>query len=156
MSRFEESIDVNVPVSVAYDQWTRFEDFPSFMDGVEEVDQLDDKRLHWKASIAGKETEWDAEITDQTPDQRVAWRATDGTENGGAVLFEPLGTARTQVTLRLDAEPRGVVEKAGDALGFLKRQVHDDLMKFKEQVEKRGMTGPGWRGEIHGDEVRPD
>ena len=156
MSRFEESIKVAVPVRIAYDQWTRFEDFPKFMEGVERVVQLDDKRLLWTASVAGQEKNWEAEIVDQTPDERIAWKSIDGAENAGAVLFEPLGPDTTKVILRIDAEPHGPVETVGDALGFLQRRVRGDLERFKEHVERAGVNGGGWRGEIHGDEVRPD
>jgi uncharacterized membrane protein len=156
MSRFEESIKVAVPVRVAYDQWTQFEDFPKFMDGVERVQQLDDKTLQWTASVAGRTKEWTAEIVDQTPDQRIAWKSIDGAENAGAVMFKPVGNGDTEVTLRLDAEPDGPIETAGDALGFLERRVHGDLERFKDHVEQKGGNGKAWRGEIHGDEVQPD
>ena len=156
MSRFQESITIAVPVRVAYNQWTQFEEFPKFMDGVERVEQLDDKTLRWTAKVAGREKAWKAEITDQTPDVRVAWKSTEGAENAGAVLFQPTGPEETTVTLRLDAEPDGPVEAAGDALGFLERRVHGDLERFKEHVERQGGNGRGWRGEIHGDSVRPD
>ena len=156
MSRFEESTRVAVPVRVAYDQWTQFEDFPRFMDGVERVEQLDDKHLRWSASIAGQKKQWTAEIVDQTPDQRIAWKSTDGAENAGAVMFRPVGSDETEVTLRIDAEPEGPIEAAGDSLGFLKRRVHGDLERFKEHVERKGGNGKAWRGEIHGDDVIPD
>jgi uncharacterized membrane protein len=156
MSRFEDTITVDVPVRVAYDQWTQFESFPKFMDGVDRVEQLDDKTLRWTADIAGQTKTWTAEITDQTPDTRVAWKSISGAENAGAVTFEPTGANQTLVRLMLDAEPEGVVETAGDALGFLKRRVHGDLERFKDQLDATGGTGEGWRGEIHGDEVRPD
>jgi uncharacterized membrane protein len=156
MSSIEEKIKVGVPVRAAYDQWTQFEDFPKFMDGVERVEQLDDKTLRWTANIAGKTKEWTADIVDQTPDRRVAWKSIQGAENAGAVTFQPVGPSETEVTLRLEAEPEGPIETAGDALGFLKRRVHGDLEKFKEQVERHGQTGDGWRGEIHGDAVHPD
>ena len=156
MSRFEESIKVAVPVRVAYNQWTQFEDFPKFMDGVKSVKQLDDRTLFWTASVAGKEKQWEATITDQTPDTRIAWKSTDGAENAGAVLFNPVGPTETEVTLRIDAEPEGPIESAGDALGFLKRRVHGDLEKFKETIERQGGNGQGWRGEIHGSDVQPD
>jgi uncharacterized membrane protein len=156
MSRFEEQITVDVPVRVAYDRWTRFEDFPSFMDGVERVEQLDDKTLRWTASIAGVSRTWTAEIVDQTPDTRIAWKSTDGTENAGAVLFENAGAEQTQVTLRIDADPEGLLETVGDALGFLQRRVKGDLERFKELVERTGGGVDGWRGEIHGDDVQPD
>lgn len=156
MSTFEETITVDVPVRVAYDQWTQFEDFPKFMDGVESVEQVTDKTLRWTASVAGQTKEWMADIVDQTPDTRIAWKSTDGAENAGAVLFRPLGPTQTEVTLRMDAEPDGPIEAAGDALGFLERRVHGDLERFKESVEAEGGTGEGWRGAIHGDEVQPD
>ena len=156
MSRFEETIDVAVPVRVAYDQWTQFEDFPKFMDGVERVEQLDDTTLRWTATVAGKQKTWTAEITDQTPDTRIAWKSTEGAENAGAVLFSPAGANETSVTLRIDAEPEGAIESAGDALGFLERRVKGDMERFKEHVEQKGGGGRGWRGEIHGDEVRKD
>jgi uncharacterized membrane protein len=156
MSRFEHQITVDVPVRVAYDRWTRFEDFPSFMDGVESVKQLDDKTLRWTASVAGVSKTWTAEIVDQTPDKRVAWKSVEGAENAGAVLFEGLGPDKTRVTLRIDAEPDGPVETAGDALGFLERRVKADLERFKDLVERTGAGVDGWRGEIHGDEVRRD
>jgi uncharacterized membrane protein len=156
MSRFEQQIDVNVPVAVAYDQWTQFEAFPRFMEGVKSVRQIDDKTLAWAAEIGGQERTWRAAITDQTPDTRVAWRSIDGTENAGAVLFAPLGPDQARVTLRIDADPEGLVENVGDKLGFLERRVKGDLERFKRFVESRGTPTGAWRGEIHGDEVRDD
>jgi uncharacterized membrane protein len=156
MSRFEEQVIVEVPVRVAYDRWTRFEDFPSFMDGVERVERVDDKTLRWTASVAGVSRTWTAVIVDQTPDTRIAWKSVDGAANAGAVLFEAAGPAKARVTLRIDAEPDGVVESVGDALGFLQRRVRGDLERFKDLVERTGAGVDGWRGEIHGDEVRPD
>jgi uncharacterized membrane protein len=153
MPRFEASVDVDVPVRLAYDQWTQFEDFPKFMEGVERVVQRDDKTIDWTAEIAGQRKEWTAEITDQTPDTRVAWKSVDGDENAGAVLFEPLGGNRTRVTLKLDADPEGVVETIGANLGFLEARVKGDLERFKEFIESRRMPTGAWRGEIHGDEV---
>jgi uncharacterized membrane protein len=153
MSRFESTIVVDVPVRLVYDQWTQFESFPEFMDGVQSVEQLDDKTLSWVATIAGQRKSWRAEITDQTPDTRIAWRSTDGAENAGAVLFDPIGDDRTRVTLRMDVEPDGPVESAGDALGFPKRQVNDDLGRFKRFIEERAVPTGAWRGEIHGDKV---
>lgn len=156
MSRFEETITVNVPVRVAYDRWTRFEDFPSFMEGVDRVEQLDDKTLRWTASVAGVTKTWTAEITDQTPDTRVAWKSIEGAQNAGAVLFVPKRPDQTEITLRIDAEPEGAVENVGDALGFLERRVAGDLERYKDLVERTGGGVDGWRGEIHGDDVRPD
>lgn len=156
MSRVQQSIDVDVPVDVAYDQWTQFESFPRFMEGVKEVKQLDDKHLRWTAEVAGVERSWDAEIVDQTPNRRVAWKSTSGTENAGAIQFEPLDVARTRIEVTMDAEPEGVVERAGDALGLLDRQVKDDLGRFAKFIERRRQATGAWEGEIHGDEVRPD
>jgi uncharacterized membrane protein len=155
MPRFEDSIDVAVPVREAYDRWTRFEQFPTFMDGVDRVVQLDDKHLQWTATIAGREKQWTAEITDQTPDTRIAWKSTSGADNAGAVLFEPLGPDLTRITLKLVADPEGPVETVGAAVGLLERQVKGDLERFRDAVEAGGPVD-GWRGEIHGDEVRGD
>lgn len=156
MSTIEKSIDVAVPVRTAYDQWTQFESFPRFMEGVESVTQLDDKRLHWKAEIAGVTREWDAEIVDQTPDQQITWRATDGTENAGTVVFTPAG-AGTTVSLRLDYEPEGLVEKAGDVLHLVEHRAEGDLERFKEFIELRGVETGEWRGAVKPTgEVRPD
>ena len=156
MSVIEKTVDVEVPVTTAYNQWTQFEDFPRFMEGVESVRQLDDKHLHWKAEVAGVVREWDAEIVDQTPDQQITWRSLDGTENEGTVLFTPSGHG-TKVTLRLDYHPEGLVEKAGDLLNVVERRVSGDLDRFKEYVETRGAETGGWRGEVKPTgEVHPD
>jgi len=148
MASVEKHIDVEVPVSVAYNQWTQFEEFPRFMEGVESVKQLDDRRLHWCATVAGKREEWDAEITEQTPDQRVAWTSTTGAKNAGVVTFHHLDDRTTRVMLQLEYEPRGVVESAGSALGFVTRRVEGDLERFKEFIESRGRETGAWRGEI--------
>ena len=156
MSTIEKSIDVAVPVRTAYDQWTQFESFPRFMEGVESVTQLDDKRLHWKAEIAGVTREWDAEIVDQTPDQQITWRATDGTENAGTVTFTP-ADGGTRVSLRMDYEPDGLVEKAGEVLHIVEHRAEGDLERFKEFIELRGTETGEWRGEVlPTGEVRPD
>jgi uncharacterized membrane protein len=136
-------------VRTAYNQWTQFESFPSFMEGVEEVRQLGDKNTHWKAQIAGKTEEWNAEIIEQTPDQVVAWRSTSGAPNAGAVRFRPMGPSQTEVFLRLDYQTEGVVEQVGDALGLVERRVKGDLERFKKFIEQRGMETGAWRGEIH-------
>jgi uncharacterized membrane protein len=159
VSTIEKSIEVNVPINVAYNQWTQFEEFPQFMEGVEEVRQLDDKRLHWKASILGVTREWDAEIVDQKPDQQVAWRAIGGTKNDGVVMFfaVPMDTGKTRVALRLEFEPEGAVEKVGDALNLVERRAQGDLERFKEFIEKRGAATGGWRGVVKpSGEVTPD
>ena len=153
MSVVEHTVDVNVPVRTAYNQWTQFEQFPRFMEGVKRVVQQDDKTLAWTAEIAGDEKEWTAEIVEQVADQRVGWRSTSGAPNSGVVSFEPVGADTTRVTLRLEAEPEGAVESAGDALGFLDRRVRGDLERFKEFIESRGAATGAWRGEIRGGEV---
>ena len=149
-STIEESIEVGVDVRTAYDQWTQFEDFPKFMEGVEEVRQLDDTHTHWRTKIAGREKEFDAVITEQTPDQRIAWTSEDGPEHAGVVTFHRVDDDRTKVMLQLDYEPEGAVEKVGDALGLVKRRVTGDLGRFKALIEERGSgneTG-AWRGEV--------
>lgn len=153
MSKIETSIDVNVPVRVAYDQWTQFEQFPQFMDGVESVKQLDDTRLHWVASVAGQRKEWDAEIVQQEPDQRIAWKSTSGDENAGAVDFHRLADERTRVNLTMDIDPAGVIETVGDKAGIPARQISGDLERFKEFIESRpGATG-AWRGTVEQPDV---
>ena len=154
MPTIEESVEVQVPVRTAYNQWTQFEEFPSFMEGVDEVRQLDDTHVHWRASIGGDTEEWDAEITDQRPDERVAWSATGGKRNAGLVTFKPLGEERTQVTVRMDWEDEGLVEKAGSALGFDDRRVQGDLERFKELIESRGHETGAWRGEVSSSRTR--
>jgi len=148
MGKIEASIEVNVPVSTAYNQWTQFEEFPRFMDGIESVKQLDDKTLEWHANIAGNDETWTAEIAEQEPDQRIAWRSTSGARNDGVVSFERIDDNRTRVTLQMDWEPKGAVQKTGDALGFDDRQVNGDLERFKEFIESRGTETGAWRGEI--------
>jgi uncharacterized membrane protein len=156
MESVERSIEVKVPVRVAYNQWTQFEEFPHFMEGVEEVHQLDDKRLRWRAEIGGKEKEWDAEIIKQIPDEQVAWKSTSGAQNDGMVSFDKRGEDKTLVTVHLDYEPQGFVENVGDALGFVSRRVEGDLKRFKEFIESRGRETGAWRGEIRGGEVVDD
>jgi uncharacterized membrane protein len=127
MASVEKSIEVEVPVNTAYNQWTQFEDFPRFMEGVKEVRQLDDARLQWRADIAGKEEQWEAEITSQVPDERVAWRSISGAENAGIVTFHPVDNGRTRVDLRIEYETDGIIEKIGDALGAVSSRVEGDL-----------------------------
>ena len=148
MASIQESIEVNVPVRIAYNQWTQFEEFPRFMEGVKEVRQLDDKRLHWKAEIAGKMKEWDAEITEQRPDERVAWRSTSGARNAGVVTFHRLADRRTRVMLQLEYEPEGFTESAGDAVGVVGSRVARDLGRFKDFIETRQRETGAWRGEV--------
>ena len=148
MSTVQKSIDVNAPVNSVYNQWAQFEDFPAFMEGVKEVRQLDDSHLHWCAEIAGKDVEWDAEITEQIPDQRIAWRSVDGTPNAGVVSFHRLNDGETRVMLQMDYDPEGVIENAGDMLGMLSHRVEGDLERFKDFLESRGSETGAWRGEI--------
>jgi uncharacterized membrane protein len=153
MSQIIESIDVDVPVRTAYDQWTQFEEFPRFMEGVEAVKQLTDTTLEWTAKIAGVERSWRAEITEQEPDQRVAWTSTSGAQNAGVVTFHRLDDRRSRVTLQLDVEPTGPVETIGDAVGGVERRVEGDLKRFKEFIEARGDSTGSWRGEVDQDRV---
>jgi uncharacterized membrane protein len=148
MASVVESIDIKAPVSTAYNQWTQFEEFPRFMEGVKSVSQTDDTHLHWVAEVAGREKEWDAEITEQHPDERVAWRAVSGAENAGVVTFHRIDGETTRVTLQLDADPEGIVENVGSALGFLERRVKGDLERFKEFIESRGTETGAWRGNV--------
>jgi uncharacterized membrane protein len=148
MPKIEQSIEVDVPVSTAYNQWTQFEEFPKFMDGVEEVRQLDDTHLHWVAEIRGQREEWDAEITEQQPDERVAWKATGGKNNAGVVTFHRLEDQRCKIVLQLDWESQGFIEKLGSAIGEDDRQVKGDLERFKKLIESRGIETGAWRGEV--------
>jgi uncharacterized membrane protein len=148
MADVTKSIDVNVPVRTAYNQWTQFEEFPRFMEGVKEVRQLDDRRLHWHATIGGKDEQWDAEITEQHPDHRVAWTSTSGDHNAGVVTFHQLSPSETRVTVQLEYEPQGIVENLGDLMGVVDRRVQGDLERFKEFIEARGMETGAWRGDV--------
>ena len=152
MSTIEQSVEVRVPLSTAYNQWTQFEEFPKFMDGVAEVRQLDDTHLHWVAELGGRRHEWDAEVTEQKPDERVAWRNTDGKDNAGVVTFHRIDDETTRVMVQMDYVPEGVVEKVGDAIGAPQRRVEGDLKRFKELVESKGRESGAWRGEVK----RPD
>jgi len=147
-STTEESIEINVPISTAYNQWTQFEDFPKFMDSVHEVRQLDDRHLHWRADIAGKEAQWDAEIVEQIPDQRIAWRSTSGVKNSGVVTFHKISDSKTRVMLQMDYTPQGFNEKVGDVLGLVKMQMKGNLKRFKELLENRGTETGAWRGTV--------
>jgi len=147
-TRVEKSIMVNVPVSVAYNQWTQFEEFPQFMEGIESVQQLDDTHLLWTAEIGGKQEEWRAEITEQHPDHRVAWKSTEGRENAGVVSFHQIDEDKTRVMVQMDWEPDGAVETVGATVGADSRRVKGDLERFKELIEKRGTESGAWRGEV--------
>ena len=156
MATVEKSIDVNVPVSAAYDQWTQFEEFPKFMEGVVSVRQVDEKRLQWVAEIDGERQQWDAEIVTQEPDRTIAWRSTSGLSNSGRVEFEPIDDG-TRIRVEMGYEPAGLKESVGALLGRDEGQVEDDLERFKQLVENREVPTGGWRGEIEsGAVVEPD
>jgi uncharacterized membrane protein len=155
MTSTTESIDVEVPVRTAYDQWTQFEEFPQFMDGVRSVDQLDDAHLRWVAGIGGKKHAWTAEITEQRPDERIAWKTTEGKGNAGVVTFHRLGEGETRVTVQMEHRPEGMMEQIGSAFGMDSRRVKGDLERFKHLVETRGVESGAWRGEIEGGERIP-
>ena len=148
METITRTIEVDVPLQTAYDQWTQFEDFPRFMGGVEQITQLDDRRTHWVTKIGGVAREFDAEVLVQRPDQGISWRSTDGTAHAGRVTFSPLSDSRTEVTLAMDWEPEGLLEKAGDALGIVEARVKKDLSSFKSFIEERGTATGAWRGEV--------
>jgi uncharacterized membrane protein len=148
MASHTHSIDVNVPVRTAYNQWTQFEEFPHFMEGVKEVRQITDTTLHWRAEIAGKEEEWDAVISEQIPDQRVAWTSITGAKNAGVVTFHYIDPNTTRVTLQIDYEPEGLVENVGNALGLVKARIGGDLERFKKFIEARQTETGAWRGEV--------
>ena len=155
MARVEESIDLNVPVTTAYNQWTQFEEFPRFMEGVESVTQIDDTHLRWVAEIGGKRHEWEAEITEQQPDRRVAWRALEGHYSSGTVTFEPQGDNQTRINVVMEHDPEGLTETLGSALGVDSRRVKGDLERFQELIESRGVESGAWRGEVEqGERVR--
>jgi uncharacterized membrane protein len=147
-STTEAWIEVNVPISTAYNQWTQFEDFPKFMESVSEVRQIDDTHLHWRADVAGKEEEWDAEITEQIPDKRIAWRSISGVQNAGVVTFHKISDTRTRIMLQMDYVPRSADEKIGDAMGLVKMQLKGNLHRFKELLESRGTETGAWRGSV--------
>ncbi|MFI6017876.1 SRPBCC family protein [Streptomyces sp. NPDC051287] len=149
MSTVRKAVDVAVPVHTAYNQWTQFEDFPQFMEGVEEVRQVDDRHNHWTTKIGGIQREFDTEIVDQLPDDRITWRSTEGdTRQRGSVRFEPLDETHTRVELTMDVEPSGMAEKGADALGLIDRRVNGDLNRFKDYIEGRGAESGAWRGRI--------
>ena len=148
MATIEESVEVEVPVRTAYNQWTQFEEFPRFMEGVEEVRQLGDTRVHWVAEIAGQRREWDAEITEQIPDERIAWSSTEGATNAGVVTFHHLGEGKSKVMLQLDFEPEGALEQVGDKLGLVKTRTKGDLKRFKKFIESQGRETGAWRGDV--------
>lgn len=155
MANIEKSIDINVPAATAYNQWTQFEDFPKFMEGVQSITQVDDRHLHWTANIAGTVEEWDAEISEQIPDKRIAWCSTSGARNQGVVTFHRLTDDTSRVMLQLDYEPKTWAESLGDLLGFMSRRVEGDLGRFKEFIEGRPAATGAWRGTIESPDERP-
>jgi len=150
MSVIEKTVEVQCPLSRVYHQWTQFETFPRFMEGVEEVKQLDDTHLHWHAEIAGVDRKWDAEITEQVPDRKIAWRAVTGPENAGTVVFQQVDPQRTRVTLRMEYDPKGFVENAADMLGVIERRIEGDMKRFRDFIEARGQETGAWRGAVRG------
>ncbi|MFF1386156.1 SRPBCC family protein [Arthrobacter sp. NPDC058288] len=148
-TKVEKRILVNVPASTAYNQWTQFEEFPHFMGGVKSVTQLSDDRLQWVAEIAGVRRQWEAKILEQVPDRKVAWAATEGATNAGAVTFEDVGGGQTSVQLSLEYEPHGIVETIGDKLHVVDRQVEGDLKRFKDFIEDEGYASGAWRGTVN-------
>lgn len=155
MSTVEKSIEVNVPVNTAYNQWTQFEDFPKFMEGITEVRQLDDTHLHWSADIAGKHKEWEAEISEQIPDKRIAWHSTTGARNAGVVTFHKISDDTTRIMLQMDYDPEGVTENVGDAMGIFSSRVKGDLERFKEFLESHGHETGAWRGSVDQGRTQP-
>lgn len=151
----EKSIEVEQPLRAVYNQWTQFEEFPQFMEGVEQVKQLDDTHLHWVAKIGGQRREWDAEISEQRPDERVAWHSTSGAKNAGAVTFHRLDDSRTKVMLQLEFDPEGLIENVGAGVGAIDRRVEGDLERFRDYLESRGTESGAWRGEVQGGDVTP-
>jgi uncharacterized membrane protein len=143
-----ETVDVAVPVRQAYNQWTQFESFPHFMSGVESITQIDDRHLHWKVKVGGQEREFDAEITEQHPDERVAWKSTDGTTHAGVITFHHLDDQHSRVTAQIDWQPEGLTEKIGAVIGADDRQVKADLRRFKDFIESQGRETGAWRGEV--------
>jgi len=152
-SYITKSVDVKAPVGVVYNQWTQFEEFPQFMEGVEEVRQISDKKLHWKAKVGLVTKEWEAEIINQVPDQKVEWKNTTGAHNAGVVDFLPNEDGTTRVTTVIAYEPENWIETAGDVLGFMGRRVQGDLDRFKAFIEAKGVPTGGWRGEVQGGQV---
>ena len=148
MEVIEKTIELDVPIEVVYNQWTQFEEFPQFMEGIKEVRQIDDKHLHWKARIGGQDKEWDTEIEQQIPDQVIAWHSTSGASNAGRVRFDKAPGGKTKLTLELGYEPEGLVENVGSALGLVSSRIQGDLERFRDFIEKRGRESGGWRGQI--------
>jgi len=156
MPKIEDTIEVQVPVQQAYNQWTQFEDFPKFMEGIQSVQQLDDTHVQWVAEIRGESRQWTTEITEQRPDEKIAWKTIEGeVKNDGVVTFEPMGDAQTRVNVQMDVESDSTAENvAGDLLGVVKSQVRGDLERFKQLIENRGEETGAWRGEVREGETK--
>ena len=154
METVNESIQLDVPVSTAYNQWTQFQEFPNFMEGVQSVEQIDDTHLRWVAEIGGERREWQAEIVEQVPDEKVAWRADGGNGPNGVATFAPLGEEKTLLTVEMSYEPAGIKETLGAKVGMDARQVQEDLQRFKQLVEALGTETGAWRGEVRSGERR--
>jgi len=148
MKTIEESIEIGVPISTAYNQWTQFESFPQFMDGIKRVEQRDDTRLRWTAEVGGNKREWDAEITEQHPDHRVAWKALNQEGPNGVVTFHKLDDSHTKVMVQMEYEPEGMKESLGSVVGFDRHRVKGDLESFKEFIESRGSESGAWRENV--------
>ncbi|NKQ53021.1 SRPBCC family protein [Amycolatopsis sp. K13G38] len=148
MSTITESVDVDVPVHTAYNQWTQFESFPEFMEGVEQIRQLDDRHLHWVTKVGGVQREFDATITEQHPDERVAWRSDSGPNHAGVITFHRIDDGKTRVTAQMDIDPEGFVENVADKLGVLDHRVNADMKRFKRFIEDRGQETGAWRGDV--------
>jgi uncharacterized membrane protein len=153
MATIEKSVEVHVPIRTAYNQWTQFEEFPQFMEGVKAVRQLDDTHLQWEAEIAGKLEKWNAEISEQHPDERFAWHSTSGAQNDGVVTFHYIDENTTRIMLQLDYDPEGIVENVGDKLGIVGRRVEGDLKRFKDFIEGRRVETGAWRGNVENPNV---
>jgi len=152
MSRIVKTITVDAPIDAAYGQWTQFETFPTFMEGVDSVHQIDDRTLDWTATVGGRTKTWRARIVDQSPPDRIAWKSLDGSQNDGAVTFASKGSGRTEIRVVIDADPDGLIEQVGDRLGFLDHRIGGDLDRFKDFIEGRSVPTGSWQGEIHGDD----
>ncbi|MEO6606555.1 MAG: SRPBCC family protein [Aeromicrobium sp.] len=149
MSTITEAVDVDVDVSTAYNQWTQFESFPKFMEGVEEIRQIDDTHLHWVTKVGPVKREFDATITEQHPDERIAWKSDDGPEHAGVVTFHRLSDNQTKVTVQMSIDPEGFIEEVGDKAGILDRRVKGDVKNFKKFIESRdGQETGAWRGDV--------
>jgi HSP20 family molecular chaperone IbpA len=154
MAKLEKSVEVNVPVRTAYNQMTQFEHFPRFMEGVQEVRQVDDTHLHWRSKTDGQDMQWDSEITEQVPDKAIAWRNTSGKKNVGRVEFQPVGKDATKVTLTMEFEPEGTGAQGKDATKLIEQRTEQDLARFKKLIESQGQESGAWRGEVHGSQVQ--